>query len=223
MPPLRGLARKGSFPAGRLAASLDAAYAGSVDFTDPDILLALGLLVLVGLRLCAFQSSRAIARAGLARLAGRGGGRAAAAPVSVVLLWVASMALAVQLTAHYGAGAPEALLPLREFAASVGALPRRSPREGSGSSARHDRRHPGRSSGTRGCRRRRSASGCRPRRPRCKRSTRASSNSTPKRARAFVPGRGMRGGNPGRYELEESRPGQKRWPADAGGLNVISQ
>ena len=98
------------------------AYAGSVDTTDPDILLALGLLVLVGLRLCAFQSSRAIARAGLARLAGRGGGRAAAAPVSVVLLWVASMALAVQLTAHCGAGDPEALLPLRELAASVGAL-----------------------------------------------------------------------------------------------------
>ena len=32
------------------------------------------------------------------------------------------MALAVQLTAHFGAGDPEALMPLRELAASVGAL-----------------------------------------------------------------------------------------------------
>ena len=85
--------------------------------------LSVPLLVLAFFctRLLVSPDSRSRARENLVRLASgrpRGALRVAAAG----LLWLASLALAVQVTVYFGAQAPEALPPLRSLALGVGGI-----------------------------------------------------------------------------------------------------
>ena len=91
---------------------------GSIDLTDPRLFIPLRLLAIFCLQLLRSRDSRGRARNNLVDIA-RQRPRHAVQAVVAVLLWIASMAIAVDVAAHFAVQTPEALSLLYKLGSIV--------------------------------------------------------------------------------------------------------